>query len=204
MRSPLSVARCPARGGTLDFLGSTQQLDAGAWPFFADLHAIAWTLVCRQLIGIGHPYPPSRPGGAIQRKDNHIVKARILVVDDERDMCAYLCDVLQRAGYQVGFAYNGLDALNQIDTGRFDLVLADVKMPGLNGLEMLRRIKERDEQIVVIMMTAYSMLGYAIEAVRYGAFDYLTKPFASRNDVLTAVSNGLAECPAVHNGVPVG
>jgi DNA-binding NtrC family response regulator len=139
-----------------------------------------------------------------QRKDEPIVQARILVVDDERDMCAYLCDVLQREGYQVGCAYDGMDALNQIDTGRFDLVLADVKMPGLNGMELLRRIKDRDERIVVIMMSAYSMLSNAIEAVRYGAFDYLTKPFSSRDDVLSAVSRGLAECPAAHNGVPTG
>jgi DNA-binding NtrC family response regulator len=131
------------------------------------------------------------------RKDGCVVyKARVMVVDDLQEMCAYLCDALARAGYETVAAHSGQEALDEISRQRVDLVLADIKMPGMSGLEMLRRVKAIDPSLVVIVMTAYSFIGYAIEAVRFGAHDYLTKPFGSR-ELLSAIERGLqvAEAP---------
>jgi DNA-binding NtrC family response regulator len=120
-------------------------------------------------------------------------KARIMVVDDEKGMCDFLRYLLEGEGYQVEHAHSGVDALAKLEQGPFQLVLADIKMPGMDGLEMLRRIKEIDEDIVVIVMTGYSSLETAIKAIKYNAHNYLTKPFDDPDAVLAAVENGLAE-----------
>jgi DNA-binding NtrC family response regulator len=120
-------------------------------------------------------------------------KARIMVVDDERGMCDFLRYLLEGEGYQVEHANSGIEALAKLEQGSFQLVLADIKMPGMDGLEMLRRIKEIDEDIVVIVMTGYSSLETAIKAIKYNAHNYLTKPFDDPDAVLAAVENGLAE-----------
>jgi DNA-binding NtrC family response regulator len=120
-------------------------------------------------------------------------KARILVVDDEKGMCEFLHYLLEGEGYEVDEAHSGSEALDKIREQRFDLVLADIKMPGIDGLEMLRRMREADENIVVIVMTAYSSLETAIKAIKYDASDYLTKPFDDPDDVLAAIERGLAD-----------
>lgn len=120
-------------------------------------------------------------------------KARILVVDDEKGMCEFLHYLLEGEGYEVDEAHSGSEALDKIREQRFDLVLADIKMPGIDGLEMLRRMREVDENIVVIVMTAYSSLETAIKAIKYDASDYLTKPFDDPDDVLAAIERGLAD-----------
>jgi DNA-binding NtrC family response regulator len=120
-------------------------------------------------------------------------KARILVVDDERGMCEFLHFLLEGEGYEVDEAHSGVDALEKVQSAQFDLVLADIKMPGIDGLEMLRRIRESDEGIVVIVMTGYSSLETAIKAIKSDASDYLTKPFDDPDAVLTAVERGLAD-----------
>jgi DNA-binding NtrC family response regulator len=80
-----------------------------------------------------------------------------------------------------------------LEQSTFQLVLADIKMPGMDGLEMLRRIKEIDEDIIVIVMTGYSSLETAIKAIKYNAHNYLTKPFDDPDAVLAAIENGLSE-----------
>jgi two-component system NtrC family response regulator len=120
-------------------------------------------------------------------------KARIMVVDDERGMCDFLRYLLEGEGYQVDHANSGVEAMTQLEQRPYQLVLADIKMPGMDGLEMLRRIKEIDEDIVVIVMTGYSSLETAIKAIKYNAHNYLTKPFDDPDAVLAAVENGLAE-----------
>ena len=120
-------------------------------------------------------------------------KARIMVVDDERGMCDFLRYLLEGEGYQVDHANSGIEALAKLEQKPYQLVLADIKMPGMDGLEMLRRIKEIDEDIVVIVMTGYSSLETAIKAIKYNAHNYLTKPFDDPDAVLAAVENGLAE-----------
>ena len=120
-------------------------------------------------------------------------KARILVVDDEVGMCDFLRYLLEGEGYAVDDANSAPESLTKLAESSYDLVLADIKMPGMDGLEMLRRIKELDERTVVIVMTGYSSLETAIKAIKYNAHNYLTKPFDDPDAVLAAVENGLAE-----------
>jgi two-component system NtrC family response regulator len=124
-------------------------------------------------------------------------KARILVVDDEEGMCEFLQYLLEGEGYEVDVAHSGDGALDKVEDGSFDLVLADIKMPGIDGLEMLRHMREADENTVVIVMTGYSSLETAIKAIKYDASDYLTKPFDDPDAVLAAVERGLGSQVAV-------
>jgi len=118
--------------------------------------------------------------------------ARILVVDDEPIMCRYLRRILQSAGYEVEIARSGPEALSKIGGSPFQLVLADIIMPGMGGLDLLRRIKQQSPDITVIVMTGYASLQHATEAVRYEAYRYLTKPFESKEQVLDIVADALS------------
>jgi len=120
-------------------------------------------------------------------------KARILVVDDEKGMCEFLHYLLEGEGYEVDQAHSGLEALEKTRTKSYHLILADIKMPGIDGLEMLRRIRDANQDTVVIVMTGYSSLETAIKAIKYDASDYLTKPFDDPDAVLAAVERGLAD-----------
>ena len=120
-------------------------------------------------------------------------KARIMIVDDEKGMRDFLRYLLEGEGYHVEHAANGAEALTRLRENSTDLILADIKMPGMDGLEMLRQIKEIDPNIVVIVMTGYSSLETAIKAIKYNAHNYLTKPFDDPDAVLAAVENGLVE-----------
>ncbi len=117
---------------------------------------------------------------------------KILVVDDEEGMREFLTYMLKGESYEVSTAASGLEALEKIRREEFALVLADIKMPGIDGLEMLRRIKEIDEQAVVIVMTAYASLDTAIKAIKFDAYDYLVKPFPDSDQVLGIIEKGLA------------
>lgn len=102
---------------------------------------------------------------------------RILVVDDEAPVREVLTEYFATEGYAVESAGNGLEALTVIRGGRADLVLLDVRMPGLDGVQVLRRIRELDENVSVIMVTANEDVGLAKETLKLGAFDYVAKPF---------------------------
>ena len=103
--------------------------------------------------------------------------ARLLVVDDERSMRELLSIVLRREGYDVTLATNGREAIDHLEKGRFDLLISDVKMPDMNGVEVLRAAKRIDQDTLGIMITAFASADTAIEAMRLGAHDYLSKPF---------------------------
>ena len=100
----------------------------------------------------------------------------ILVVDDEKDFCTLLSDSLSLEGYRVLKAYNGRRALQMVKKERPDLALLDIKMPGMNGIEVLRRIKRVKKETAVIMLTAFGTLETARRAMKLGAYDYVTKP----------------------------
>ncbi len=104
-------------------------------------------------------------------------QARLLVVDDERSMRELLSIVLRREGYAVTLAENGRTALDRLERGRFDLLISDIKMPDMSGVDVLREAKRIDSDIVGIMITAFAAADTAIEAMRLGAHDYLSKPF---------------------------
>ena len=105
----------------------------------------------------------------------------ILIVDDEEMMCLVLSGVFEDAGYRVRTANNGEQALKQIGERLPDIVLLDIIMPGLGGLEVLRRLKSLDSDIPVVLMTAMAGVTGAVEAMRNGAFDYVSKPFENHN-----------------------
>jgi two-component system, response regulator, stage 0 sporulation protein F len=102
---------------------------------------------------------------------------RILVVDDEAPVREVLTEYFATEGYAVEVAASGIEALTAIRDGRADLVLLDVRMPGLDGIQVLRRIRELTESVPVIMVTANEDVGLAKETLRLGAFDYVAKPF---------------------------
>ena len=102
---------------------------------------------------------------------------RILVVDDERSMRELLQIVLRREGHQVRLAENGPAAVAELEREPVDVLISDIKMPGMTGVDVLREAKRIDPDIVGIMITAYASTDSAVEALRLGAYDYLTKPF---------------------------
>jgi len=107
---------------------------------------------------------------------NHPVRASILVVDDDVGVRESFEAVLAK-DYDLSFATQGVEALRILSTKDVNLVLLDVRMPGMDGIEVLRRIKEANEQTDVIVVTAVKSLKTAVEAIKLGAFDYITKPF---------------------------
>ena len=102
---------------------------------------------------------------------------KILIVDDEQNIRRMLIRVLSPEGFIVKEAVNGLDALKRLEKENYSLILLDLKMPVLNGIETLKKIREFDLNLPVIMMSAYGSIPEAVEAMKLGALDYLTKPF---------------------------
>src|SRR5512147_2365878 len=111
--------------------------------------------------------------------------AKILVVDDERDICRALEFLLSREGYRVTTAYNGQDAVKKIETEEFDLVISDLKMEGMTGLEVLEKALEINPNLIVIIMTAFASVESAVEAMKKGASDYIVKPFINEDVKMT-------------------
>lgn len=102
---------------------------------------------------------------------------RILLAEDEKSMSRALTVILTRNNYSVDAVYNGQDALDYITGGDYDLAILDVMMPGLDGFEVLKRIRAKGVQIPVMMLTAKSQVDDKVEGLDLGANDYLTKPF---------------------------
>ena len=111
---------------------------------------------------------------------------KILIVDDESEMRVALETTLKREKFQLICAENGKQALDKMEDDDFDLILTDVRMPKVNGLELLRAVKERSPKTQVVMMTAYGTIDNAVEAMKEGAFDYLIKGSGFSADVLVS------------------
>ncbi len=101
----------------------------------------------------------------------------LLIVDDEESVRDSLYNWFIEDGYKVDCAANAKEALTKVESGNFDIILADIKMPGMDGLEMHRRIKAINKESIVIIMTAFAAVETAVQALKDGAFDYITKPF---------------------------
>ncbi|MDH3956135.1 MAG: sigma-54 dependent transcriptional regulator, partial [Desulfobacteraceae bacterium] len=102
---------------------------------------------------------------------------QIMVVDDEENICEALAAWFQKDGYRVETAGSGPEALERMQQKPCDVYLVDIKMPGMDGLELLARLKERQPDVDVIMITAHGSIQTAVEAMKRGACDYLCKPF---------------------------
>ncbi len=114
-------------------------------------------------------------------------QAVILVVEDDADLRAALCDTLALAGYKAQTASDGLVAMEILQCQSIDMVITDIQMPGMDGHELLKKIKTQWPDIPVMLMTAYGSIQMAVEAMREGAVDYLSKPFEA--EVLAAMVN---------------
>ena len=106
-----------------------------------------------------------------------MIKDKILVADDEQSMREFLDIMLKKEGYKVSLASNGEEVAKLVDNDLFDLVLLDIRMPKLDGISALKKIKSNAPETIVIMITAYASADTAIKAMKEGAYDYITKPF---------------------------
>ncbi|MFH1550757.1 MAG: response regulator, partial [Planctomycetota bacterium] len=129
---------------------------------------------------------------AHKEQEAKAVEARILVVDDEPGIREGCRKVLESEGYAVEVAEDGLQGCTMVTRKEepFDLALIDLKMPNMDGVELLGRIREHDPEIVTIVITAYATLDTAIETTRKGAYGYVPKPFTP-DELLLIVRRGL-------------
>jgi two-component system response regulator HydG len=102
---------------------------------------------------------------------------RLLIAEDEEITVKHLVSTLSKEGYSVTGVTNGLDALQKIEARSYDLLIADIKMPGMTGIELLDRVKDLSPETEVIIVTGFGSIGSAVEAMKKGAVEYLTKPF---------------------------
>jgi two-component system, OmpR family, response regulator len=117
---------------------------------------------------------------------------KILIVDDEEALRFFTADSLARAGWYVNEADSGEAALTMLTETVYDVILLDLRMVGIDGITVMRRVKEQWPETIIIIMTAYASVDSAIESVRQGAFDYLQKP-CTVNDIIACVNRALAK-----------
>jgi len=117
-------------------------------------------------------------------------KPRILVVDDELPVCKSICYTLAQEEYQVDRALSGEEALQQLRSQAYEVMIVDLMMPGMSGMDVLAAARKTDPQMSIVIMTAYPSTRTAVQSVKEGAFDYLPKPFTPR-ELLTSVERAL-------------
>ncbi|MFP4668491.1 MAG: sigma-54-dependent transcriptional regulator [Desulfobacterales bacterium] len=116
------------------------------------------------------------------------MKTRILIVDDEKDFVEQLAERLRIRDYHVSACYNGEEAVENIKQYIYDVVILDVAMPGMDGNEVLKRIKKNHPLTEVIMLTGHATVESAIDGMKQGAFDYLMKPCATE-ELISKINN---------------
>ena len=116
---------------------------------------------------------------------------QILIVDDELDMLALLAMIItEKTDHKVTTTSNPLEVAKLVEEGAYDLVISDLKMPGMDGMELIEEITKMGKHIPVLIITAYGSIESAEEAVRKGAYDYITKPFR-KEQILIAIKRAL-------------
>lgn len=126
--------------------------------------------------------------------------ARILVVDDEVTSIAILRKVLEDAGHKVTTVIDGEKAIEKIKEFKFDILLTDFNMPGMNGIELTEQALRIEPDFIVILITAFATIRSAVDAIRLGAFDYLTKPI-NREELLLSIQRGLERVQLLHENI---
>ncbi|MEE8382585.1 MAG: sigma-54 dependent transcriptional regulator [Thermodesulfobacteriota bacterium] len=111
--------------------------------------------------------------------------SKILILDDEENMLHMLKTILTKEGYEITTATNGIEGLKKIESNSFDTILCDLRMPEMDGLSFLKATKEKNIHSTTIMMSAYGTIDMAIEAMKLGAYDYISKPFKPDEIILT-------------------
>ncbi len=124
-------------------------------------------------------------------------KISILIVDDEESVRDSLYSWFTEDGYRVEVAEHAKKALSLLETGSFDIILTDLKMPGMDGLELLQRIKSLNKDSIIIVMTAFASVDTAVKALKEGAFDYVTKPF-DPDDLSHLIRNASRQVSLAH------
>ena len=114
-----------------------------------------------------------------------MLPVKVLIVEDEKLIRWSLRERLEKEGYDIDEAESGGEALSRLDGGEYDLILLDYRLPDMNGLRVLEEIARAESDSLVIMMTAYSTVNNAVEAMRLGAYDYINKPFNMDELVMT-------------------
>ena len=104
-------------------------------------------------------------------------KTKILVIDDEKKLCNLFKEVLTKEGYTVYSALNGEKGLKEVKAKKPEVILLDIKMPKLGGIQVLKKIRKTNKEVIIIMITAYGTIGLAKKAMELGAYDFITKPF---------------------------
>jgi DNA-binding NtrC family response regulator len=114
-----------------------------------------------------------------QQNPSEVIRMRhqILVVDDQMSICHHIRAILENEGYEVGIAHSGDHALSTLSSQSYDLILADMKMPGMDGLELFEQARKMDPGISGIIVTAYGSISSAVHCIKHGISDYLVKPF---------------------------
>jgi len=121
--------------------------------------------------------PPA--SSEVERKGAEATKAWVLVVDDEPELLRGVCRGLKLQGYSVTEAHNGEEAVKHLSRRAFDVVVSDIVMPGMGGIQLLKEIRQHDLHVPVVLMTGAPAVSTAVQALEYGAFHYLTKPVES-------------------------
>lgn len=119
---------------------------------------------------------------------------KILVIDDELSICKGCQRIFEEEGHSIKFALSGREGLEQVDTEVFDVAIIDLKMPDIDGLEVMRSIKEKQPSLAMIMITGYASVPTAVEAIKVGAEDFIPKPFTP-DEILTVVNKVLERLP---------
>jgi two-component system response regulator RegA len=112
-------------------------------------------------------------------------KPRMLIIDDDEIYCSVLSDAFKRRGFAVAFAYNEQQAVEQIERFEPELAVVDLRLEQSSGLYLIKRLKDKDENTKIIMLTGYASIATAVEAVKLGAIQYITKP-ANADEILAA------------------
>ena len=128
---------------------------------------------------------------------------RILIIDDDADMCRLLSHFLQRKGFETDTAHSGSKGLQKFKEKRFDLVLCDFRLEGMDGRKVLEELRKIDTAVIVIIITGYSDVKMAVEVMRMGAYDYITKPLIPE-EVISVINKSLNETnsPSDNSGFP--
>lgn len=126
-------------------------------------------------------------------------KIKILLIDDDKDLCETIKKILEYESYAIKYVFNGMDGIELIKSENFHLLLLDIKMPEMDGIEVIKKINEINTKIGVIILTGYPSIESAIETLKNKAYDYITKPFSNENLVKvvkdTIKKMGLLEDP---------